>query len=111
MADRGLLHTHSSLVDAARSDIGADWAALVDGDGRVLMARLPPGAPPAPRRPAAWRSAGEHLALVPTRGGSTLALGRSSPIDREERLRLRALVSAVGEGTGTDGGPFGPGGG
>jgi hypothetical protein len=96
MADRGLLHTHSSLVDAARSDIGADWAALVDDDGRVLMARLPPGAPPAPHRPAAWRAAGEHLALVAAGGGSTLAVGRSSPIGQEERRRLRALVSEAG---------------
>jgi len=111
MADHGLLHTHSSLVDAARSDIGADWAALVDGDGRVLMARLPPGAPTAPGRPAVWRAAGEHLALVPAGGGSTLALGRSSPIDREERLRLWALVSAAGGPVSTDGGPARPGGG
>jgi len=100
MADGGLLHTHSALVDAARSDIGADWAALVDGDGRVLMARLPPGAPPAPGRPAVWRAAGEHLALVPTGGGSTLALGRSSPIDRDERRRLWALVGARQQGIG-----------
>jgi hypothetical protein len=108
MADRGLLHTHCALVDAAWSDIGAAWAALVDGDGRVLMARLPPGAPPAPSRPAAWRAAGEHLALVPTGGGSTLALGRSSPIDREERRRLWALVSAAGGPPGTEGGPAPP---
>jgi len=63
----------------------------------VLMARLPAGVPPAPPRPAVWRAAGEHLALVTTDDGSTLAVGRrASPFGREERIRLNVLAVQAG---------------
>lgn len=97
MLDASLLQAHCFLVDAVRSDIGADWAALVDGGGRVLMARLPPGVSPAPSRPAAWRAAGEHLALVTSDDGSTLAVGRrGSPFEHDERVRLNNLAAEAG---------------
>ena len=84
MADRGLLHTHSSLVDAARSDLGADWAALVDDDGRVLMARLPRvrrprrAGPPRGGLPASTSPWSRRAAAAPSPWGGPRRSGRTS---------------------------------
>jgi hypothetical protein len=89
-----MLELHRSVIEAARADVGADWAALVDGDGRILMARPPAGASLAPTRPAVWRSHDEHLALVTADDGTTLAVGRRrSPFELDERRRLGALAA------------------
>jgi hypothetical protein len=79
------------FVDRARERLHSEWAALLDDDGRIVAAALPPGYEREPARPAVWRArAGaeaDHFALIDVAGGAlTLATGRRAGAFRADEL-------------------------
>lgn len=89
--------THREFVASARERLHSEWAALLDDDGRIVAAVLPPGYEREPARPAVWRArAGaeaDHFALIDVAGGAlTLATGRRAGAFRAEELEsIRSL--------------------
>jgi len=89
------------FVADARERLRSEWAALLDDDGRIVAAVLPPGYEREPARPAVWRArAGaevDHFALIDVAGGAlTLATGRESAAFRADELDgIRSLGQAL----------------
>ncbi len=81
----------TEFVASARERLQSEWAALLDSDGRIVAAALPPGYEREPARLAVWRArAGadaDHFALIDVAGGAlTLAAGRQAAAFRAEEL-------------------------
>jgi hypothetical protein len=94
--DRGLVAPRE-FVASARERLRSEWAALLDDDGRIVAAVLPPGYEREPARPAVWRARtgaeADHFALIEVAGGAlTLATGRQAEAFRAEELEsIRAF--------------------